>query len=226
MAFLIFARMFGWPGFIPKPGDEEKKDDGKGSGGNKDPKYTKGVSVDYTQEIKYDKFAENSIDFVMLLAGTGEVTDTKAIDNYISANNNNVKIGMYWVIDSNNFDDAGKQVTNAAKFIQDEIKNKNRELKYDFYFKIKENTEAFKETEKINDICKDFNPGCGIVLSYSDFNQYFKSKLSTLDNIKKYWIESYDKTLDLKVSDKISLWATDVSTNVGYNYNVINSTKT
>ena len=85
----------------------------------------------------------------MLLAGTGEVTDTKAIENYDLAKNNNVKIGMFWVINSNNFDDAGKQVTNAKKFIEDEIKNKNRELKYDFYFKIKEqNNNKFNEIKE------------------------------------------------------------------------------
>ena len=55
MAFLIFARMFGWPGFIPKPGDEEKKDDGKGSGGNNDDNTPKrGVSYDYEGTMDYN----------------------------------------------------------------------------------------------------------------------------------------------------------------------------
>ena len=220
MGFLILARMFGWPGFGK---DKPKNDEGKG-GGNNNPKYTKGVSVDYTHDIDFTKFKENSIDFVMLLAGTGQVTNTKVIEKFTQAKTNNVKIGMFWDIDANDFNEAGIQVMNATKFVQDEIKNKNRDLNYDFYFKIKQKEEAFKKTEKINEMCKDFTLDCGIVLSYSDFNQYFKSKLDSLGNIKKYWIETYDKNLDLKVSNKIALWSTEESKNLGYNYNVINST--
>lgn len=215
MAFLIFAKMFGWPGF---PKSEQKKEEESGGGNNED-KDTKGVSFDYTKNIDYNKFGSNSISFVILKAGTATNIDGQLENNYKEAQKKNINFGLFWVIDDTT--DIISQVEKANNFINEQIKEKNRELKYKFYFKITIST-AFEHPETINDYCDHVEKGyCGIVVSASTFKNNIKGKIQSLNKITQIWIDSYDKDLDVKDSNIIQLYNVDKEVTLGDKFTII-----
>lgn len=215
MAFLIFAKMFGWPGF---PKSEQKKEEESG-GGNNEPKVIKGVSFDYTKNIDYNKFGSNSISFVILKAGTATNIDGQLENNYNEAQKKNINFGLFWVIDDTT--DIIAQVEKANNFINKEIKEKNRELKYKFYFKITISN-AFEHPETINKYCDHVENGyCGIVVSASTFKNNIKDNMGTLNKITHIWVDSYAEDFDEKASDKILLYNGNQTVTLGGKFNII-----
>ena len=158
----------------------------------------------------------------MLRAGNEENFDNKWTEYYDSAINKKIKVGMYWIVKGNSAEDAKRHVLNATDFIQNKIKNKA--LDYKFYFEIK-TPNAFKDISKINEYCSELGDYCGIKLSPTEFNNYFKDKLDQVPNVKRFWIDSYDTTFDGKNIGKISLVNTNEDVSLGKTFKVIKENK-
>ena len=207
MAFLILAKVFGWHPLF--------KTDNR----------IKGVSFDYSKDIKYDKFSGESISFVMLKAGSGETAEEKLKDNYKAAKDNKIDVGLFWIINAGTLNEVPNQIKKAKEFIKKYIKEEKNEIKYKFYFKI--NTpNAFDHLTEINNFCDNELDGyCGLSVGVSTFNSKLKDHMSTIDKITHIWIDSYDKDFDIKVNEKILIHNLNEEVTLGSTFTIIEAKK-
>lgn len=220
MAFLIFARMFGWPGFIPKPGDDGKKEEDQ----NPKPTLTtiKGIEYDdYDKGIDFEKFQGNELDFVMLYGGEGENKKDNCKSTYEIAKGKNIKVGLFWKITATDNDAALSQVNKAKLYLTEN----NLNLDYHFYFKFEGNT-LLDDHTKTDIYCKNLGTTCGIILSQDIYNNKYKPNLENIKNIKYYWIQPYSSALKPNEEEKVNIWRLQNQKNIdGKEYNYIEAKK-
>ena len=203
MAFLIFARMFGWPGFIPKPSSETDRPQSD-SPTDDTPTITtiKGIVYsDYSKEINFEDFEGNQLNLVMLLAGEGENIQDKCKPKSESAIGKNIKIGLFWKITATDNDAALLQVNKAKSYVTDN----NLDFDYHFYFDFQGNT-LLDDYTKTDSYCQNLGKTCGIILSQDTYNNNYKPNFNKINNIKYYWIKPHSSTLNAKDEDKVIIW--------------------
>ena len=95
-------------------------------------------------------------------------------------------IGIYWTIAGDDENAAVDQANFASDFIRDTKGDK--QFKYHFYFKL-ENEIIKQNSTLVNSLCEEIVPNysdCGVFLTKSEYNSYFKDSDSQLTSIKNY----------------------------------------
>lgn len=214
MAFLIFAKMFGWPGFskgsdesTDKPTDKptdptETTDDSTDEPTNKPTLINiKGIVYDdYGKNIKFEDFSGKNLDFVMLLGGEEEVVKPDFKTTYDKAITNGVKVGMIWKIKTDNKNSAFEQVNKASSYLG----KSNLNLNYHFYFEIDSN--ILNDYQEADKYCKNITKTCGIILSQEVYNTNYKTNFNNIKDIDYYWITSPSQQFKPDEESKVALW--------------------
>ena len=238
--FLIIAKKFQWKPFgkDPEPAktDSQKSDD-KSDEKSDDPKsdtpsdtsapqlsIINGINLEADQEVNFSSFSGKSLPFVLLKAGESTTSQSDSFkQNMESAKMKSINLGAYWLITKENENEAIDEAKAVNDFLtQLKKENKLSDLDYDFYLTFDQNNQLLKEYALIDKLCAELKEiSCGIALSSSNYENYFKNNLDKIQNIKSFWLEP-SEDYDIENVNNLAFWKTRENIKVGDNeYSVI-----
>ena len=246
--FLIIAKKFQWKPFGPKDepaktdshsgqSDEAKSDDPKSDEKSDDPKsdtpsdtsapqlsIINGINLEADQEVNFSSFSGKPLPFVLLKAGESTTSQSDSFkQNMESAKMKSINLGAYWLITKENENEAIDEAKAVNDFLtQLKKENKLSDLDYDFYLTFDQNNQLLKEYALIDKLCAELKEiSCGIALSSSNYENYFKNNLDKIQNIKSFWLEP-SEDYDIENVNNLAFWKTRENIKVGDNeYSVI-----
>ena len=242
--FLIIAKKFQWKPFGPKDEpaktDSQKSDDksdDKSDEKSDDPKsdtpsdtsapptsIINGINLEADQEVNFSSFIGKSLPFVLLKAGESTTSKSDSFkQNMESAKMKSINLGAYWLITKENENEAIDEAKAVNDFLtQLKKENKLSDLDYDFYLTFDQNNQLLKEYALIDKLCAELKEiSCGIALSSSNYENYFKNNLDKIQNIKSFWLEP-SEDYDIENVNNLAFWKTRENIKVGDNeYSVI-----
>ena len=179
MIFVIIAKKTDW---FDKSEDDNKKDDSTPAS-----EFVKGIDREtYSVDIDFGLFSNKNLAFAFLPLGKEKTSEDKFNADYNSARGKSIDIGIYWTIAGDDENAAVDQANFASDFIRDTKGDK--QFKYHFYFKL-ENEIIKQNSTLVNSLCEEIVPNysdCGVFLTKSEYNSYFKDSDSQLTSIKNY----------------------------------------
>ena len=192
IAFLIIARGAGWPPF-------------------RDDKGNKGLDMKNDEtDVNFETIKNENYTMIMVQAGSG----TKPYDRLTGVINalkdKGLKAGIYWKIESDNITVALQEAGEAANKVEEAKKN----IDFGFYFKFNDdNNNIIKDYNLVSQLCDKITGkadiDCGLALTFTNYNTYYKPNLEKAKNIKKYWVNSKVQDTDVKDEDKVKIWNTN-----------------
>ena len=239
--FLIIAKKFQWKPFGPKDepaktdshsgqSDEAKSDDQKSDEKSDDPKsdtpsdtsapqlsIINGINLEADQEVNFSSFSGKSLPFVLLKAGESTTSQSDSFkQNMESAKMKSINLGAYWLITKENENEAIDEAKAVNDFLtQLKKENKLSDLDYDFYLTFDQNNQLLKEYASIDKLCAELKEiSCGIALSSSNYENYFKNNLDKIQNIKSFWLEP-SEDYDIENVNNLAFWKTRENIKVG-----------
>ena len=235
--FLIIAKKFQWKPFgkDPEPAktDSQKSDDksdDKSDEKSDDPKsdtpsdtsapqlsIINGINLEADQEVNFSSFSGKSLPFVLLKAGESTTSKSDSFkQNMESAKMKSINLGAYWLITKENENEAIDEAKAVNDFLtQLKKENKLSDLDYDFYLTFDQNNQLLKEYALIDKLCAELKEiSCGIALSSSNYENYFKNNLDKIQNIKSFWLEP-SEDYDIENVNNLAFWKTRESIKVG-----------
>ena len=242
--FLIIAKKFQWKPFgkDPEPAktDSQKSDDksdDKSDEKSDDPKsdtpsdtsapqlsIINGINLEADQQVNFSSFSGKSLPFVLLKAGESTTSQSDSFkQNMESAKMKSINLGAYWLITKENENEAIDEAKAVNDFLtQLKKENKLSDLDYDFYLTFDQNNQLLKEYALIDKLCAELKEiSCGIALSSSNYENYFKNNLDKIQNIKSFWLEP-SEDYDIENVNNLAFWKTRENIKVGDNeYSVI-----
>ena len=241
--FLIIAKKFQWKPFGPKDdppktdAPSDQKSDQKSDEKSDDPKsdtpsdtsapqlsIINGINLEADQEVNFSSFSGKSLPFVLLKAGESTTSKSDSFkQNMESAKMKSINLGAYWLITKENENEAIDEAKAVNDFLtQLKKENKLSDLDYDFYLTFDQNNQLLKEYALIDKLCAELKEiSCGIALSSSNYENYFKNNLDKIQNIKSFWLEP-SEDYDIENVNNLAFWKTRENIKVGDNeYSVI-----
>ena len=235
--FLIIAKKFQWKPFgkDPEPAktDSQKSDDksdDKSDEKSDDPKsdtpsdtsapqlsIINGINLEADQEVNFSSFSGKSLPFVLLKAGESTTSKSDSFkQNMESAKMKSINLGAYWLITKENENEAIDEAKAVNDFLtQLKKENKLSDLDYDFYLTFDQNNQLLKEYALIDKLCAELKEiSCGIALSSSNYENYFKNNLDKIQNIKSFWLEP-SEDYDIENVNNLAFWKTRENIKVG-----------
>ena len=235
--FLIIAKKFQWKPFgkDPEPAktDSQKSDDksdDKSDEKSDDPKsdtpsdtsapqlsIINGINLEADQEVNFSSFSGKSLPFVLLKAGESTTSQSDSFkQNMESAKMKSINLGAYWLITKENENEAIDEAKAVNDFLtQLKKENKLSDLDYDFYLTFDQNNQLLKEYALIDKLCAELKEiSCGIALSSSNYENYFKNNLDKIQNIKSFWLEP-SEDYDIENVNNLAFWKTRENIKVG-----------
>ena len=235
--FLIIAKKFQWKPFgkDPEPAktDSQKSDDksdDKSDEKSDDPKsdtpsdtsapptsIINGINLEADQEVNFSSFIGKSLPFVLLKAGESTTSKSDSFkQNMESAKMKSINLGAYWLITKENENEAIDEAKAVNDFLtQLKKENKLSDLDYDFYLTFDQNNQLLKEYALIDKLCAELKEiSCGIALSSSNYENYFKNNLDKIQNIKSFWLEP-SEDYDIENVNNLAFWKTRENIKVG-----------
>ena len=226
--FLIIAKKFQWKPFGPK--DEPPKTDAPSDEKSDDPKsdtpsdtsapqlsIINGINLEADQEVNFSSFSGKSLPFVLLKAGESTTSQSDSFkQNMESAKMKSINLGAYWLITKENENEAIDEAKAVNDFLtQLKKENKLSDLNYDFYLTFDQNNQLLKEYALIDKLCAELKEiSCGIALSSSNYENYFKNNLDKIQNIKSFWLEP-SEDYDIENVNNLAFWKTRENIKVG-----------
>ncbi len=238
--FLIIAKKFQWKPFGPKdepvktdaPSDQksDQKSDEKSDEKSDDPKsdipsdtsapqlsIINGINLEADQEVNFSSFSGKSLPFVLLKAGESTTSQSDSFKQKMeSAKMKSINLGAYWLITKENENEAIDEAKAVNDFLtQLKKENKLSDLDYDFYLTFDQNNQLLKEYASIDKLCAELKEiSCGIALSSSNYENYFKNNLDKIHNIKSFWLEQ-SEDYDIENVNNLAFWKTRENIKVG-----------
>ena len=235
--FLIIAKKFQWKPFgkDPEPAktDSQKSDDksdDKSDEKSDDPKsdtpsdtsapqlsIINGINLEADQEVNFSSFSGKSLPFVLLKAGESTTSQSDSFKQKMeSAKMKSINLGAYWLITKENENEAIDEAKAVNDFLtQLKKENKLSDLNYDFYLTFDQNNQLLKEYALIDKLCAELKEiSCGIALSSSNYENYFKNNLDKIQNIKSFWLEP-SEDYDIENVNNLAFWKTRENIKVG-----------
>ena len=234
--FLIIAKKFQWKPFgkDPEPAktDSQKSDDKsddksdeKSDEKSDTPSDTSapptsiinGINLEADQEVNFSSFSGKSLPFVLLKAGESTTSQSDSFKQKMeSAKMKSINLGAYWLITKENENEAIDEAKAVNDFLtQLKKENKLSDLDYDFYLTFDQNNQLLKEYALIDKLCAELKEiSCGIALSSSNYENYFKNNLDKIQNIKSFWLEP-SEDYDIENVNNLAFWKTRENIKVG-----------
>ena len=234
--FLIIAKKFQWKPFGPKDeppktdAPSDQKSDQKSDEKSDDPKsdtpsdtsapptsIINGINLEADQEVNFSSFSGKSLPFVLLKAGESTTSQSDSFkQNMESAKMKSINLGAYWLIKKENENEAIDEAKAVNDFLtQLKKENKLSDLDYDFYLTFDQNNQLLKEYALIDKLCAELKEiSCGIALSSSNYENYFKNNLDKIQNIKSFWLEP-SEDYDIENVNNLAFWKTRENIKVG-----------
>ena len=234
--FLIIAKKFHWKPFGPKDeppktdAPSDQKSDQKSDEKSDDPKsdtpsdtsapqlsIINGINLEADQEVNFSSFSGKSLPFVLLKAGESTTSKSDSFkQNMESAKMKSINLGAYWLITKENENEAIDEAKAVNDFLtQLKKENKLSDLDYDFYLTFDQNNQLLKEYALIDKLCAELKEiSCGIALSSSNYENYFKNNLDKIQNIKSFWLEP-SEDYDIENVNNLAFWKTRENIKVG-----------
>ena len=234
--FLIIAKKFQWKPFGPKDeppktdAPSDQKSDQKSDEKSDDPKsdtpsdtsapqlsIINGINLEADQEVNFSSFSGKSLPFVLLKAGESTTSQSDSFkQNMESAKMKSINLGAYWLITKENENEAIDEAKAVNDFLtQLKKENKLSDLDYDFYLTFDQNNQLLKEYALIDKLCAELKEiSCGIALSSSNYENYFKNNLDKIQNIKSFWLEP-SEDYDIENVNNLAFWKTRENIKVG-----------
>ena len=203
--FLIIAKKFQWAPFGKKPEENPSPTPTP----TPTPTVIKGIHLEADQEFDFSTFSSNSLTFVLLKAGESTTQFENFKKNAENAKSKNINRGAFWVIKKESENEAIEEAKAANNFLT-QLKNENKlsDINYDFYLKFDGNNPLLKDYTLIDKVCAEINEKlCGLALTSSNYNNYFKNNIDNIQKISSYWVE-VDGEFDQGNAKKLAFWKT------------------
>ena len=212
--FLIIAKKFQW---APFKKSEENPSPTPTPTPTPPSTVIKGIHLEADQEVNFSSFSGKSLPFVLLKAGESTTSQSDSFKQKMeSAKMKSINLGAYWLITKENENEAIDEAKAVNDFLtQLKKENKLSDLNYDFYLTFDQNNQLLKEYALIDKLCAELKEiSCGIALSSSNYENYFKNNLDKIQNIKSFWLEP-SGDYDIENVNNLAFWKTRENIKVG-----------